>query len=208
MKQQQGLSLIELMVAIVISSLLILGVVQLFSNSTASDRTNTAVARVQESGRVALEIIGADSRRTGYQGCSSAANELTVGGIKFPSQALKASNKSVTFNYASTESGGTAFGTNKTCDGNALYLKSVTYKQCANGTSICMNDDPILDNSTITAIDFGITASGSTSWKESASVSAAELADAHSVRITLEIKEPRNEVTRTFTNTYELRNRL
>ncbi|TRO43972.1 prepilin-type N-terminal cleavage/methylation domain-containing protein [Pseudomonas sp. ALS1279] len=208
MKQQQGLSLIELMIALLISSLLILGAVQLFSNTSASDRTNTAIARVQENGRVALEIIGADARRAGYQGCSSAANSLTIGTLAFPDHAVQASDKSITFNYATTENTGTAFGTNKTCDDVGLYLKSVTYSQCANGTSICMNGDPILDNSVITAIEFGVSSAGNTIWKESADISAAQLADTRSVRITLTISDARNQVSRTFANTYELRNRL
>ncbi len=208
MKHQQGLSLIELMIALLISSLLILGAVQLFSNTSASDRTNTAIARVQENGRVALEIIGADARRAGYQGCSSAANSLTIGTLVFPDNAVQASDKSITFNYATTENTGTAFSTNKTCDDLDLYLKSVTYSQCANGTSICMNGDPILDNSVITAIEFGVSSAGNTIWKESADISAAQLADTRSVRITLTISDARNQVSRTFANTYELRNRL
>lgn len=202
------MSLVELMVALLISTLLTLGVLQLFTSTSASDRTNTAVARVQENGRVALEIIGADARRAGYQGCSSAANSLAVSGIQFPDEAVKAASKSVTFNYATTNNTGTTFSSNKTCDDKALYLKSVTYSQCSDGTSVCMNGDPILADTTITRIDFGITDSGSTKWVESASVSATDLAAANAVSITLEIKEPRNEITRVFSNTYELRNRL
>ena len=208
MKRQHGMSLVELMVALLISTILTLGVLQLFDSTSASDRTNTAIARVQENGRVALEIIGGDARRTGYQGCSSAANSLTVNGVTFPDQALQASSKSITFNYASTEVTANSFSANKTCDNKSLYLKSVTYGQCSNGTSICMNNEPILDNTTITRIYFGITDAGSTKWVESASVTATDLAMANSVSITLEIKEPRNEVTRTFSNTYELRNRF
>lgn len=211
MKYQHGMSLIELMVALLISSILTLGVLQLFENTSASDRTNTAIARVQENGRVALEIIGGDARRAGYQGCNSAANSLVVSGITFPDQAMQAANKSITFNYATTENPSNtlpAFGPNKTCDNKSLYLQSITYSQCANGSSICMNNEPILDDTTITRIDFGITDTGTTKWVESASVTATDLAKANSVSITLEIKEPRNEVTRTFSNTYELRNRF
>lgn len=69
--KQLGLSLIELMVAILLSSLLLLGVIQMFSNTSASDKANTALARLQESGRVALEIIKQDLRRTGYLGCAN-----------------------------------------------------------------------------------------------------------------------------------------
>lgn len=208
MKLQKGMSLVELMVALLISTLLILGVLQLFSNTSESDRTNTAIARVQENGRVALEIIGADARRAGYQGCNSAANSLLVESIQFPDQALQAADKSVTFNYATTEDTGTAFSANKTCDDKDLFLKSVTYSQCSDGTSVCMNNDPILGNTTITRIDFGIPDAGQTTWVESASVSTADLTKANAVSITLEVKEPRNEVSRVFSNTYELRNRF
>lgn len=207
MKLQRGLSLIELMIALLISSLLILGAVQLFGNTTASDRTSSAIARVQESGRVALEIIGADARRAGYQGCSSAVNPITVGSLNFPEDALQAGNKSVTFNYATPEDTGISFAANKACDETtALYLASVAYSQC--GTSICMNGDPILDNASITAIDFGVLSTDKTLWIESASVTAANLADSNSVRITLLISDARNELSRTYSSTYELRNRL
>jgi type IV pilus assembly protein PilW len=69
--QQQGLSLIELMIAILLGMLLLLGVLQMFNSTSSSDRANTALARVQESGRVALEIIKQDLRRTGYIGCAN-----------------------------------------------------------------------------------------------------------------------------------------
>lgn len=74
--RQQGLSLIELMITILLSSLLLLGVLQMFSNTSTSDKANTALARLQESGRVALEIIKQDLRRTGYIGCASPLNPV------------------------------------------------------------------------------------------------------------------------------------
>ncbi|MDT4812562.1 hypothetical protein FQZ97_455260 [compost metagenome] len=215
MKHQKGLSLIELMIAILISSLLMLGVLQLFSNTSASDRTSSAVARVQESGRIALEIIGADARRAGYQGCSSSANTTTVGSLTFPAAGVAAANKSVTFRYATTADTGTRFGTNLTCADDPVYLQTVTYSRCpSNGLErICRsvnggNADPILDNANITAITFGYLGGGNLLWKESASVSTSDLEAAHAVRITLSITDQRNEITNEFTGTYELRNRL
>lgn len=217
MKRQRGLSLIELMIAILISSLLLLGVVQLFSNTSATDRSNTALARVQESGRVALEIIGADARRAGYQGCSSASNTITVGSLVFPAAALAAADRSVSFRYATLVNTSTLFGTNKNCAGATLYLNNVTYSRCPSGgvQRICRQlnggtADPILDNADITTIQFGTQSGGKTAWKDSASVTTAELQTAHSVRIKLTIAEGAagNQISRTFTGTYELRNRL
>ena len=211
MKNQAGLSLVELMISLLISSILLLGVIELFNNSNASDHTNSAIARVQESGRIALEVIGADARRAGYQGCSSATTKLTVNGIKFPDQAVTALNKSVTFNYAVTDNTGTPFSTNKTCDDKSLYLKSATYSQCANGTSLCLDGDPILDNTTIATIDFGILNGNDISWIESATVTAADLAQARSVRISLTIKnasDASEQISRNYSSTYQLRNRF
>lgn len=208
MNKQAGLSLIELMIAVLISCILILGVTQIFGNTTQTDKTNSAIARVQESGRVALEVIGEDARRAGYQGCSSSANTTVVGSVTFPNEAIAASNKSVTFRFATTVNTGTAFEHKKTCDGTALYLKEVTYNQCANGTSLCQDGTAILDNAVIESITFGVLVGAATKWVDSNVVTAAQLADTHSIRVSLTISDPINKVTRPYSNTYELRNRL
>lgn len=213
MKRQHGLSLVELMVAILISSLLLLGVLQLFGNSTESDRTVNALARVQEGGHAILEIIGTDARRAGYQGCSSIANKTTVGSVTFPDDALAAATKSVTFRYATREDTGTDFSASNACDGAALHLRAVTYAQCTNGTSLCMtlnggSADPILDNAVLDSIFFGIPEGNATRWVESANVSATQLASAQAVRIQLTLNDARTGVKRTFSGTYELRNRI
>lgn len=70
-KKQSGLSLVEIMVAVVLSSILILGVTDLFNGSFMSGRSNSQVARMQESGRLALEIIGTDARRAGLWTCNT-----------------------------------------------------------------------------------------------------------------------------------------
>jgi len=66
--RQIGLSLIELMVAMLISLILLGGVLQVFLSSKDMYRTNTAVARVQEAGRFATEFIAFDVRQAGYKG--------------------------------------------------------------------------------------------------------------------------------------------
>ena len=66
--RQMGLSLIELMVAMLISLILLGGVLQVFLSSKDMYRTNTAVARVQEAGRFATEFIAFDVRQAGYKG--------------------------------------------------------------------------------------------------------------------------------------------
>ena len=79
-KQQMGLSLVELMVAMLISLILLGGVLQVFLSSKDMYRTNTAVARVQEAGRFATEFIAFDVRQAGYKGecLSEPSNHLNI----------------------------------------------------------------------------------------------------------------------------------
>ncbi|MBB1517917.1 PilW family protein [Aquipseudomonas guryensis] len=71
MTKQQGLTLIELMVTLLLSSFLLLGILQLFISTNSTDRANASLARLQENGRIALDMLKQDLRRTGYQGCAS-----------------------------------------------------------------------------------------------------------------------------------------
>ncbi len=94
-RSSQGFSLVELMVAILLSSLLLLGVLQVFSDASSSDRANSALSRLQESGRVALDVLKRDIRRTGYQGCaSSSVASRTGSSLNFPRDAFGARNSS------------------------------------------------------------------------------------------------------------------
>lgn len=65
----RGVSLIELMIAIAIGSLLLLGLVQVFSASRAAYNTSESMARVQENGRFAIDYLQRDLRMAGHFGC-------------------------------------------------------------------------------------------------------------------------------------------
>ncbi|MGP0172025.1 PilW family protein [Pseudomonas sp. NCHU5208] len=65
---QHGLSLIELMIAMALSLLLMLGVLQIFLSSKQTYSVNSALSRVQESGRFAIDFITYDLRNAGYKG--------------------------------------------------------------------------------------------------------------------------------------------
>ncbi|MFK0571732.1 PilW family protein [Endozoicomonas sp.] len=80
--QQTGISLIELMIALTLSSLLMLGVMRMFMDSTRSSATDSALVQVQDSARIAMEMIKRDVRMAGYRGsCVSADAEPTPGSI-------------------------------------------------------------------------------------------------------------------------------
>lgn len=67
-RRSRAFSLVELMVAITLGLLLTAGMIQLFSSSKVTFRTNDAVARVQENGRFALEILKLQLREAGTLG--------------------------------------------------------------------------------------------------------------------------------------------
>ena len=74
---QRGLSLVELMIALLLSTLLIGGVLQMFLSSKQTYSTNNALFRVQENGRFAMEFLAYDLRNAGYKGeCMGAPNNL------------------------------------------------------------------------------------------------------------------------------------
>ncbi|GMV29410.1 MAG: hypothetical protein AMXMBFR59_15350 [Rhodanobacteraceae bacterium] len=63
--RQQGLSLIELMVALTLGLLVSAGIVALFMATSQSNRTQSAMGRVQENGRFATGRLEADLRMAG-----------------------------------------------------------------------------------------------------------------------------------------------
>lgn len=64
---QQGLTLVELMVSLVLASLVTLAAVALYTVGLSSYRTVDAGQELQDSGRFALEVIGQAARQAGYQ---------------------------------------------------------------------------------------------------------------------------------------------
>ena len=68
--KQKGFSLIELMVSITIGLILLAGVLSIFFSSRVTFSTNERTARLQENGRVALDLVTHDIRSAGYQGCA------------------------------------------------------------------------------------------------------------------------------------------
>ena len=70
---QKGLTIIELMVAMVLGLLLMAMAIHIFVGSRDTYRYNSNLARLQENGRFAFEQVSRVVRMTGYQGDSPAA---------------------------------------------------------------------------------------------------------------------------------------
>lgn len=65
--RQHGLSLIEIMVALVISLFLLAGLLQMFISTRQSARIQENLSRVQENGRYAIDYLGRVIRLAGYR---------------------------------------------------------------------------------------------------------------------------------------------
>ena len=68
-RKAKGLSLVELMIAILIGTILLLGLVQIYAATRESYRLSEGMSRVQENGRFALDFLQRDIRLAGHFGC-------------------------------------------------------------------------------------------------------------------------------------------
>lgn len=67
--RMKGVTLIELMVALAIGAMLILGLVQVFAASRTAYSTAEGMGRVQENARFAIDFLQRDIRMAGHFGC-------------------------------------------------------------------------------------------------------------------------------------------
>lgn len=66
-----GVSLIELMIALAIGTVLVLGLVQVFAASRAAYQMSEGLSRVQENARFAMDFVQRDLRMAGHYGCAT-----------------------------------------------------------------------------------------------------------------------------------------
>lgn len=66
-KQQSGFTLIEMMVAVGISSFLLLVIMVMFNSTSRSRMLQTSLSGLNESGRFAISVLGRDLRMAGYK---------------------------------------------------------------------------------------------------------------------------------------------
>jgi type IV pilus assembly protein PilW len=76
MRRARGLSLVELMVALAIGSILIAGAVYVYSQSRNTQRVSETVARLQENGRYVFSVLEPDIQLAGFYGFSNSAGDI------------------------------------------------------------------------------------------------------------------------------------
>lgn len=93
----KGFSIIELMIALLLGLILAAGIIQVFLGNRQSQRIEQTVSRMQENGRIALDMITQDARSSGFSGCASSvrggSGQTTK--ISSPSVYIKVKNPTV-----------------------------------------------------------------------------------------------------------------
>ncbi|WP_193166412.1 PilW family protein [Microbulbifer hainanensis] len=69
LEKQRGLSLIELMIGILLSAVLLLGVLQIFDANRRTHSLQESLSRIQESGRMATDMLSKELRGAAFDGC-------------------------------------------------------------------------------------------------------------------------------------------
>ncbi|WP_428992250.1 PilW family protein [Pseudoxanthomonas suwonensis] len=75
-----GMSLLELMIAVLIGTILLIGLVQVFNASRAAYQLSEGMGRVQENARFAMDYLQRDLRMAGHYGCVNDQSHLQVPG--------------------------------------------------------------------------------------------------------------------------------
>lgn len=73
-KSQTGLTLVELMIAMILSLLILAAIIQVFITNNQSYRVTEAHSRLQENARFSLNTLSKDIRSAGYTGCRTIEN--------------------------------------------------------------------------------------------------------------------------------------
>jgi len=71
--RQSGLSLVEVLIGMLLGLFLVGGILQVFASSRQTYRVHDATSRMQEGGRMALEVLSRDIRMADFWGCASDA---------------------------------------------------------------------------------------------------------------------------------------
>ncbi|HEX7718337.1 MAG TPA: prepilin-type N-terminal cleavage/methylation domain-containing protein, partial [Woeseiaceae bacterium] len=71
LRRQRGVTLVELMVALLLGMLLTAGMIQVFASNRVTYEFNQGLSRIQENARFALDHIAYTTRMAGYRGCLS-----------------------------------------------------------------------------------------------------------------------------------------
>lgn len=134
-QRQSGLSLVELLIALVLGLVLITGVLSVYLSSHKTYGVNTAVGQIQENGRAALNFIRVNTRMAGYMGCGATDTHFT-------NQLNTPASTMLPYNFGSVITG---FEANGTAPGDQYSLPAATPRAPRAGAAAAWS--PALDPS-------------------------------------------------------------
>lgn len=154
-KHHTGFTLVELMIAIALSTVLIAGVMSVFTGSVRSNTETMLNAKMTQELRAAMEIITSDIRRAGYwtnAGTTAATGNSNPFGVELVRPDDGSGNACVLYSY-DTADGRRGFRLN---NGVIEWLRGNNNNSCDNGnwdpltetTSIVINKLDFIDTST------------------------------------------------------------
>jgi type IV pilus assembly protein PilW len=73
-KKQSGLTLVEILIALLIGVVLLAGLMEIFNTTKQSYKLQDGLSRLQENGRFAMDFLAKDIRIAGYYGCNSSVS--------------------------------------------------------------------------------------------------------------------------------------
>ena len=134
--RQSGLTMVEMMVALVISLVLLAGVLQVYLSSKSTYKANEGLSRLQEDGRFAMATLTKSLQAAGFRGCSSyQPSESPVVAASYTGGTLTSSNAL------------SLSGQDDLAAGNSLGAKtgtdSITIRRAASPAYTLKNDVPI-----------------------------------------------------------------
>ncbi len=209
-RAQHGLTLVELMLALAVGLLLIAASVQVFSSMSQNARAQENLARMQETGRLALELISREIRLAGYEskpfprilGCTDTANGSDCAIFGTDGGADQSDGLTIRFRSDGHMRGCTGREANEkdTVWVDSFRLDASTLRCNDNGQT-----QPLLDG--IRRLDFGYLVEGTANYVDEPA--ASDWPRVIGVRITVEVANARDtNRPLTFTTTVGLRNRL
>ncbi|KKO47182.1 hypothetical protein WG68_00580 [Arsukibacterium ikkense] len=83
--KQQGFSLVELMIAMVLGLLVIGGVIGVFIANQATSRANMTLSELQNTARLSFQLMSQDIRNAGFIGCNNSpwvGNSIAIAGVR------------------------------------------------------------------------------------------------------------------------------
>ncbi|MEJ2041846.1 MAG: PilW family protein [Reinekea sp.] len=99
--RQSGLTLVEILIALVLSAIIITGIVQVFISNRQAYSLTESTSRVQENGRFAISLIAESIRNAGNFGCLP-ENSRDFDSLRNWVSALRAADQSVDLNPIQT----------------------------------------------------------------------------------------------------------